>query len=127
MTTPTTAQRRDLSTAVRSSAPGDVDVALMRTALSTLEHELEQQMHAAMATLQELREDSSLTDPDVQAPLMTALHALDAAERSAIEVADALTRLDDGTFGVCGRCGEAIPAERLELRPAGRFCVACSR
>ena len=30
----------------------------------------------AEGTLQELREESSLTDPDVQAPLMPALHAL---------------------------------------------------
>jgi len=41
------------------------------------------------------------------------------------EVAFALTRLDQGTFGICVACGAAIPDERLGLMPATRFCVTC--
>lgn len=96
-------------------------------ALALLQLELDEQMRAASATLQEIRQGFSLTDPDIQAPLMTALHSLDSAEHAAIDVADALARLEAGTYGVCGRCGEDIPVARLELRPAGRFCVSCSR
>lgn len=103
------------------------DLDRLRMALAQLAADLDDQMRSASATLAELREDFSLTDPDVQAPLMTALHALDTAERTAIDVADALARIDVGTYGACGRCRAAIPVERLEVRPAGRFCVACSR
>ena len=103
------------------------DLDRLRMALAQLAAELDDQMRSASATLAELREDFSLTDPDVQAPLMTALHALDSAERTAIDVADALARLDAGTYSVCGRCRAAIPLDRLEVRPAGRFCVSCSR
>ena len=105
----------------------EAEIDRLRMALAQLACELDEQMRSASATLAELREDFSLTDPDVQAPLMTALHALDSAERTAIDVADALARLDAGTYGVCGRCRAAIPLDRLEVRPAGRFCVSCSR
>ncbi len=36
------------------------------------------------------------------------------------EVEDALGRIDDGTYGVCGR---PIPVERLELVPETPYCV----
>ena len=39
------------------------------------------------------------------------------------DVDDALRRVDDGSFGVCEVCREAIPEERLEVRPEARFCV----
>ena len=42
------------------------------------------------------------------------------------EVDAALSRLDAGTYGVCERCGEPIPAGRLEARPTARRCVGCS-
>lgn len=103
------------------------DLDRLRMALAQLAAELDEQMRSASRTLAQLREDFSLTDPDVQAPLMTALHSLDTAERTAIDVADALARIDAGTYGVCGRCRTAIPLDRLEIRPAGRFCVACTR
>jgi RNA polymerase-binding transcription factor DksA len=127
MTTPTTDHRPGLGGRAHSSVLPDADLERLQVALSLLQLELEEQMRAASATLQELRDGFSLTDPDIQAPLMTALHSLDTAERTSFDVADALSRLADGTYGVCVRCAEAIPVERLELRPAGRFCVTCSR
>lgn len=39
----------------------------------------------------------------------------------------AITRLDDGTFGICVRRGEPIGAARLEARPAAELCIACAR
>lgn len=41
------------------------------------------------------------------------------------EIDEALERVRSGTYGVCRRCGQAIPAERLEARPFAQFCVAC--
>ncbi len=40
--------------------------------------------------------------------------------------ADAVMRLDDGTYGQCERCGEAIGSERLEAIPDATTCRACS-
>jgi DnaK suppressor protein len=42
------------------------------------------------------------------------------------EVDRAVSRLDDATYGTCERCGDPIPAGRLEARPTARRCVACA-
>ncbi|MEU9015585.1 TraR/DksA C4-type zinc finger protein [Streptomyces sp. NPDC048479] len=38
----------------------------------------------------------------------------------------ALERLERGEYGRCEGCGEPIPAERLEARPAASTCVRCA-
>jgi DnaK suppressor protein len=48
------------------------------------------------------------------------------AERHLDEVEAARRRLEDGTYGICERCGAAIAPARLEARPVARSCVACS-
>lgn len=102
-------------------------LAVLRLQLESLRADCERQMTAASATLAQLREDGSLTDAATQAPLMAALRSLGDAERTAVDVADALTRMDSGQFGGCARCGRPIPLERLEVRPFGRHCMTCSR
>jgi DnaK suppressor protein len=39
----------------------------------------------------------------------------------------ALTKFDLGTYGVCERCGNPIPIERLEALPWAILCVDCAR
>ncbi|SED48632.1 TraR/DksA family transcriptional regulator [Streptomyces melanosporofaciens] len=39
---------------------------------------------------------------------------------------EALERLDRDDYGRCAVCGEPIPAERLEVRPAADTCVRCA-
>jgi RNA polymerase-binding protein DksA len=48
------------------------------------------------------------------------------ARRNLAEVDAAMTRLDEGTYGVCERCGQPIGAERLEARPTARLCILCA-
>ena len=38
----------------------------------------------------------------------------------------ALVKLAEGTYGICDVCGEPIPPERLQARPATATCVECS-
>ena len=42
------------------------------------------------------------------------------------EVRSALTRLEDGSYGMCLGCMTQIPMERLKLRPWAAFCVRCA-
>jgi RNA polymerase-binding protein DksA len=45
-----------------------------------------------------------------------------------LELVDgALGRIDDGTFGICRRCGKAIAPERLEALPWAAHCIDCQR
>jgi RNA polymerase-binding protein DksA len=39
----------------------------------------------------------------------------------------ALGRIDDKTYGICVRCGEAIAPERLAARPEAALCIDCAR
>jgi len=41
------------------------------------------------------------------------------------EIDDALTRIDDKTYGACERCHQPIPKPRLRALPYARLCVAC--
>jgi len=43
------------------------------------------------------------------------------------EVGSALQKLEDGNFGDCERCGEAIAEKRLEALPFARYCIECQR
>ena len=42
------------------------------------------------------------------------------------DVVRALEKLDEGTYGLCDRCGTLIPEERLEARPWSVLCVRCA-
>jgi DnaK suppressor protein len=37
----------------------------------------------------------------------------------------ALAKFDEGTFGICEECEEAIPPKRLDAIPWARLCVRC--
>jgi len=43
------------------------------------------------------------------------------------EVVSALQKLDEGNYGDCERCGEAIADKRLEALPFARYCIDCQR
>jgi RNA polymerase-binding transcription factor len=42
------------------------------------------------------------------------------------DVERALAKFDEGTYGICDRCGATITDARLEARPASVLCVRCS-
>jgi RNA polymerase-binding transcription factor len=37
----------------------------------------------------------------------------------------ALDRIENGTFGVCEKCGEDISVKRLKARPVTTLCIDC--
>ena len=50
------------------------------------------------------------------------------SERASQAVADidqALLRIDEGSYGVCARCGKDIPERRLDALPTARFDAEC--
>jgi RNA polymerase-binding transcription factor DksA len=66
---------------------------------------------------------------------LDAMQAAEAAELSAqflawltdreIRLKDALERVQQGTYGLCLRCGRTIPRERLAAVPETHLCVEC--
>jgi len=43
------------------------------------------------------------------------------------EIAAALGRIEQGTFGHCEDCRKAIPKDRLHALPYARYCVKCAQ
>lgn len=41
------------------------------------------------------------------------------------QIEEALSRISEGTYGTCGRCGCVIDAERLEAIPTADLCIEC--
>jgi len=41
------------------------------------------------------------------------------------KIKEALTRIDDGSYGKCEECGEKIGRERMEARPVTTLCIDC--
>jgi RNA polymerase-binding transcription factor DksA len=48
-----------------------------------------------------------------------------ALEGEMLSIESALRAIKRGTYGICERCGEPIPSERLEVRPEATLCVKC--
>ncbi len=48
-------------------------------------------------------------------------------ERLIAEIDAALQRIEGGTFGICGTCGNPIGEERLEAVPYTTQCIDCKR
>ena len=46
--------------------------------------------------------------------------------REIASVSRALLRIENGTYGECVSCGEAIAPQRLEARPEAALCIACA-
>lgn len=47
------------------------------------------------------------------------------ARAEVVEIDVALDKIDEGTYGICDRCGKHIPKARLEVIPWAALCVTC--
>ncbi|WP_246190823.1 TraR/DksA family transcriptional regulator [Agromyces agglutinans] len=79
------------------------------------------------------RSDATADDEhDPEGPTMTQewsqrTAVLADAEAEVAEVDRAITRLAEGGYGVCERCGKPISVARLEARPTATLCIDCAR
>lgn len=55
------------------------------------------------------------------------LNALESEAKVEIQqLSNAITRLDNGNYGICEECGEAIAKQRLIVQPAAIKCIKCA-
>lgn len=94
--------------------------------LSTLREELDQQRRFRSEQLEELALEAAEGVATADQNRLQVTHALTlAAEWALSEIDSALQRLDEGSYGICERCAEPIPWERLEVLPMSRLCTPC--
>lgn len=51
---------------------------------------------------------------------------LEAAQAALDDVAHAVRRVQDGSYGICQICSRPIAAARLEARPTATTCISCA-
>ncbi|MGY1704839.1 TraR/DksA family transcriptional regulator [Geodermatophilus sp. SYSU D00697] len=69
----------------------------------------------------------ALAETATSMPDPVAVNRAASLARTIEEIDEALRRIAAGTYGRCVRCGDAIPAERLEFRPFAATCVSCQQ
>jgi DnaK suppressor protein len=83
----------------------------------------DEQAQALDAANDEPKESSDLAVRDVIQEL--ALKLSDHESRIVADIDQALMRMEEGSYGMCGRCGHEIDQRRLEAMPTARYDAAC--
>ena len=71
----------------------------------------------------DLADETDLTVSEMNQNLMFKLR--DRERQLLSKIDQALSKMDEGTFGTCEDCEEPIEHRRLEARPVSTLCIAC--
>lgn len=82
---------------------------------------LEHARNSRLAQLRAIDETGQSTDDHLMSVQAEAIRQV------LTEIDEAFGRVDDGSYGTCQGCARPVPAERLEILPYTRHCVACRR
>ena len=113
---------------------------LAASTLGALVHVLEERKSSLLHCLEGLREESDAIvhtrdvsdlfdhqDPSGDIDFELSETLMQQVEAYLAAVADALLRVEDGSYGFCIACGGRIPLDRLSVLPTAERCVGCSR
>jgi DnaK suppressor protein len=101
----------------------------MKLRLQARARELEALVRAGRQLDQPVAPDKAigrLTRQDALQQQQMSVELIRRYEGELVRVRQALQRLDDGTYGLCQRCGEPIAPARLNAMPHATVCVACA-
>jgi DnaK suppressor protein len=94
--------------------------------LPAIRAELDQQRRFRTEQLEELAVDAAEAVAAADQNRLQVTRVLTLAAESALsEIDAALQRLVEGSYGICERCAEPIPWERLEVLQMTRLCTPC--
>ena len=77
----------------------------------------------AAAAVHGVRDEAEISEAEIQDDIEFALLQMKAETLQ--KIADALHRLDEGTFGYCYECGTEIAERRLRALPFAARCTSC--
>lgn len=107
---------------------GEQDLNRLREILVRQRQEIFARHEGLEADWQALSERDIEREEEAQKADLTALFdQLEGREKEEIEEIDvALTKIASATYGICEKCRQPIPLQRLEALPATRFCKKCA-
>lgn len=82
---------------------------------------LHDERHFRVEQLDALEMESTSSDP--HASVNEALRL--AATTTLREIDAALTRMDEGRYGLCVTCSQPLPDSRLDVLPMAALCISC--
>jgi len=77
----------------------------------------------AIVDAMEPKDLADLAADDIDKKTLEALNQKDLRKLRLID--SALSRLKNGRYGLCMRCGTKIPSERLKAKPYALMCIDC--
>lgn len=83
----------------------------------------EDQANALEAIDDSVKDSADMSVQDVNQE--TALRMGERESQMVADIDQALLRIEEGTYGVCQRCGKHIDERRLEAVPTARYDAAC--
>jgi RNA polymerase-binding protein DksA len=101
----------------------------MRNSLIDLKKEIISNLMAGNKDFREIMEDmdpkdmADIASDDIDRKMIEALGSQDLKRLRLID--SALTRIEQGKYGLCMKCGKRIPRERLEAIPYALMCIEC--
>jgi DnaK suppressor protein len=87
------------------------------------EHVSEEQAAALDAAGDDAKESADLALRDVTEEM--ALRLGDKESQVVADIDQALLRIEEGSYGICARCGRPIDERRLEAMPTARYDAEC--
>jgi RNA polymerase-binding protein DksA len=101
----------------------------MRNSLIDLKKEIISNLMAGNKDFKEIMEDmdpkdmADIASDDIDRKMIAALGSQDLKRLRLID--SALTRIQQGKYGLCMKCGKRIPQERLDAIPYALMCIEC--
>lgn len=124
----------DLVVAASESAWTEAELAEVREELQGDVDRLRAELASMEADVAGLVSDSGAgagdDSADISSKAFEREHEASLAETSRVSLEQAvaaLARLDDGTFGVCAGCGEAVGKARMQAFPRATLCMSCKQ
>jgi len=100
-----------------------------RTRLEAIRLEIQTDLDASKEASGVVQLDTSigrLSRMDAMQNQQMALELRRRQEQQLQRIANALKRMDKGTYGLCGKCKQPIAEDRLEVSPDVVMCVRCA-
>jgi RNA polymerase-binding protein DksA len=103
--------------------------ARMNTSLTDLKREIISNLLVSNKDFKEIVEDmdpkdlADIASDDIDRKMIEAIGSQDLKRLKLID--SALTRIQQGKYGLCMKCGKRIPQDRLEAIPYALMCIEC--
>jgi len=105
------------------------DIYYFKQMLETRRNQIMKNIEGSTKELNDLHHSHEVMDEGdfaaVSADNMVNEEILSAQQRELREIEEALSKIENKTYGICEMCEEPIGMQRLKVKPFAKFCITC--